>query len=67
MRRLDEYPLPELKRLYTTLHAALPAVPALMDREWLLDLQSYLVACARRAGIDVADHGAWRAWLAENG
>ncbi|MDA8389586.1 MAG: hypothetical protein M0Z76_02455 [Gammaproteobacteria bacterium] len=66
MRTLDDYALDELKRLYTTLHAALPTAPALMDSEWLTDLQTYLIARARQAQVDVADHAAWRAWLDED-
>lgn len=65
MRTLDDYPLGELKCLYTTLHAALPTVPVLMDSEWLNDLQTSLMRRARAAGIDVTDHAAWRAWLAD--
>ncbi len=65
MRTLDDYALDELKHLYTTLHAALPTAPWLMDSEWLMDLQAYLIARARQAQVDVSDHAAWRAWLDE--
>lgn len=65
MTALAHYPLADLKVVYTALHAALVQAPLLMDNALLEDLQAYLIKQARHAGIDVADHGAWSAWLSE--
>lgn len=64
MKTLADYPIDELKRIYRTLHAQLPAQPELMDSALLFDLQTYLQAQARAAGVDVAHHAQWAAWLA---
>lgn len=63
MPNMDQYPLDELKRIYTLLHAQLPENPELMDSEFLDDLQRHLQACAKAAGIDVSLHAQWAAWL----
>lgn len=65
MNPLAHYPLTDLKRIYVTLHAALSKEPLLMDSDLLADLQAHLIGEARRAGVDVSDHGSWAAWLAE--
>lgn len=65
MNPLARYPLADLKRIYTTLHAALSRDPLLMDSELLADLQAHLISEARRAGVDVSDHGSWATWLAD--
>lgn len=67
MNPLAHYPLADLKRIYLSLHAALSREPALMDSDLLADLQAHLISEARTAGIDVADHGAWALWLADQG
>ena len=67
MNPLTRYPLADLKRVYATLHAALSRDPLLMDSDLLADLQAHLISEARRAGVDVSDHGSWAAWLADSG
>ncbi|MHB1942069.1 MAG: hypothetical protein ACYCP0_03270 [Acidiferrobacteraceae bacterium] len=62
-RRLTDYTLPELKRVYVTLHAALEQDPALMDSELLQDLQQLLQRRADEAQVDATDHAAWDRWL----
>ncbi|MHB1566628.1 MAG: hypothetical protein ACYCXG_07930 [Acidiferrobacter sp.] len=64
MTTFDRYSLTELKRIYTTLRAALPDAPDLMDSQLLEDLQKHLMTAAGTAGIDVSDHGEWSLWLA---
>ena len=58
-----KYPLAEQKLLYRVLHAWLMDHPELMDSEFLHDLQRSLQRQAQADGVDVADHGAWDAWL----
>ncbi|MHB8253232.1 MAG: hypothetical protein ACYDEV_05925 [Acidiferrobacter sp.] len=65
MMPVDHYPLADLKLIYTTLHAALTKEPSLMDSALLEDLQAHLITEARKARIDVSDHGAWATWLAD--
>jgi hypothetical protein len=60
---MDQYPLAEQKLIYRVLHASLMAHPELMDSGFLHDLQRALQNQARTEGVDVADHGAWDAWL----
>jgi hypothetical protein len=57
------YPLPEQKLIYRILHANLMDNPELMDSEFLHHLQRDLQKQAQADGVDVADHGAWDAWL----
>lgn len=64
MKTLADYSLDELKLIYRTLHAQLPAEPELMDAALLLDLQTWLQGQARKAGVDVSHHAQWAAWLA---
>jgi hypothetical protein len=60
---MDHYPLAERKLIYRVLHAALMENTDLMDSEFLHDLQRSLQRAAQADGVDVADHGAWDAWL----
>jgi hypothetical protein len=60
---MDHYPLAERKLVYRVLHAALMDQPDLMDSAFLHDLQRSLQKQAQLEGVDVADHGAWDAWL----
>lgn len=62
-KRLTDYPLGELKRIYVTLHAALRHNPALMDCDLLEDLQLLLQRKAAEAHVDATDHAAWDRWL----
>lgn len=65
MKKLDNYPLSELKLIYRVLHAQLPQHMALMDAEILADLQRYLMQKAQADKVDVSLHQAWAAWLNE--
>ena len=60
---MDHYPLAEQKLVYRVLHARLTDYPELIDSEFLHDLQRCLQRQAQAEGVDVADHGAWDAWL----
>jgi len=60
---MTEYPLSERKLVYRVLHRQLTQFPALMDGDYLSDLQATLQKDAQADGIDIADHGAWDAWL----
>ena len=60
---MKHYPLAEQKLVYRILHRHLTEAPELMDSEFLHDLQSQLQKQALAEGVDVADHGAWDAWL----
>ena len=60
---MDQYPLAEQKLVYRVLHSSLMDQPELMDAEFLQDLQRGLQRAAQAEGVDVADHGAWDAWL----
>jgi hypothetical protein len=60
---MDQYPLAEQKLVYRILHAGLMEHTDLMDSEFLHDLQRSLQKQAQAEGVDVADHGAWDAWL----
>ena len=63
MKPLDSYELTDLKRIYRTLHGHLQEDFELMDSELLHDLQTWLQARAREAGVDVSVHAQWAAWL----
>ncbi len=65
MKTFADYPLKEMKLLYTVLHKSVPQHPALMDVKWLFDLQHYLMLQASNEGIDVTLHTEWAAWLAK--
>ena len=60
---MNDYPLSERKLIYRVLHAHLAEHPELMDSEILHELQTGLQKAAQAEGVDVADHGAWDAWL----
>ena len=60
---MNNYPLPERKLVYRVLHRHLIEHPELMDSALLHDLQRDLQRQAQAEGVDVADHGAWDAWL----
>ena len=60
---VERYPLAERKLLYRVLHQQLIEYPELMDSAFLHDLQVSLQRQAVAEGVDVADHGAWDAWL----
>lgn len=63
MKRLENYPLAELKLVYRTLHANLMQNSELIDSQLLYDLQTHLQGEAAAAGVAIADHAAWDAWL----
>ena len=60
---VNDYPLGERKLVYRVLHASLTRHPELMDTTFLDALQADLQRHAATDGVDVADHGAWDAWL----
>jgi hypothetical protein len=60
---MDSYPLSERKLVYRVLHRQLTEFPELIDGDFLHDLQVALQREAQLEGVDVADHGAWDAWL----
>lgn len=64
MNQFSQYPLDELKLIYSLLHRALQEKPELMDSGLLHDLQTYLQAAAKQAGVDVTVHAQWASWLA---
>jgi hypothetical protein len=64
MNQFSQYPLAELKLIYSLLHRALQEQPELMDSELLHDLQAYLQAAAKQAGVDATVHAQWASWLA---
>ena len=53
----------ELKLVYRVLGAHLGEHAELMEADFLDALQRALQKEARTEGVDVADHGAWSAWL----
>ncbi|MFO0974393.1 MAG: hypothetical protein U1A27_13275 [Phycisphaerae bacterium] len=57
----------ELKLVFRVLHRSLAANPDLMDTHFLTELQRFLHGLATRAGVDIADHGAWDRWLSSPG
>jgi hypothetical protein len=60
---MQTIPLAEQKLIYRVLHASLMEHTELMDSVFLHDLQRTLQKQAQADGVDVADHGAWDAWL----
>lgn len=58
-----QYPVSELKLVYSTLHAQLTLEPELMDSELMADLQRHLQQAAKSDGVDVSTHSQWAAWL----
>ena len=63
MKNLTEYPLSELKLIYSLLHSQVLEQPALMDSDLLHDLQSFLQTQASQDNVDVSTHTEWAAWL----
>lgn len=65
MAHLDwsQYPVNELKLVYSTLHAQLTLEPELMDSDLMADLQTHLQKAAKADGVDVSTHSQWAAWL----
>ncbi|MEN9461984.1 MAG: hypothetical protein RIS84_2004 [Pseudomonadota bacterium] len=63
MKNLSDYPINELKLIYTLLHAQLSSNSALMDSQLLQDLQHHLLKQAVQEGIDVTTHTLWASWL----
>jgi hypothetical protein len=60
---VEAYPLAELKLIYRVLHRHLREHTELLDCHFFDDLQRHLQRQAQAEGVDVADHGAWDAWL----
>ncbi len=60
---MEKYGLEELKLVYRVLHQNLSRNTDLLDSRFFEDLQRYLHRQAGAQGVDVADHGAWDAWL----
>jgi hypothetical protein len=60
---VENYPLAELKLIYRVLHRHLGEHVELLDARFFDDLQRHLQRKAQEEGVDVADHGAWDAWL----
>lgn len=63
MKNLNEYPLTELKLIYSLLHSQIIEQPVLMDSDLLHDLQRLLQAQATQDNVDVSAHSEWVAWL----
>ncbi|MGL4422921.1 MAG: hypothetical protein ACRCZF_19795 [Gemmataceae bacterium] len=62
---MNDYPLDERKLVYRLLHSQLVTQPALMEGNFLLDLQQQLQQEALLEGVDISDHGAWDGWLGQ--
>ena len=60
---MKNYQLADLKLIYRVLHRHVTEHVELMDSDFFEDLQRHLQQQAQQEGIDVADHGAWDAWL----
>lgn len=65
MKNFNEYPLTELKLIYSLLHSQIIEQPALMDSDLLHDLQQYLQSHATKDNVDVTAHTEWSVWLNE--
>ena len=63
MKNLNEYPLPELKLIYSLLHSQVIEQPDLMDSDLLHDLQHFLQSKASQDNVDISTHSEWAAWL----
>lgn len=63
MKNLNEYPLSEMKLIYSLLHSQVIDQPALMDSDLLHDLQTFLQSQATQDNVDVSTHAEWAAWL----
>lgn len=64
MKNLTEYPIAELKLIYSLLHSQILEQPVLMDSNVLHDLQRFLQSQATRDNVDVSTHSEWANWLA---
>ena len=64
---MEKYPIAELKLIYRVLHRQLAQHTDLLDSHYFHDLQRHLQKQAMRDGVDIADHGAWDAWLGNEG
>jgi hypothetical protein len=60
---MDQFGLDDLKLIYRVLHRHLGQHTELLDSDFFSDLQRHLQRQATAEGVDVADHGAWDAWL----
>lgn len=60
---MENYPIEEWKLIYRVLHRNLTRDTELLEAEFFYDLQKYLQQQAQTESIDIADHGAWDAWL----
>ena len=60
---MGDYSLDDLKLIYRVLHRNLSQNVALLDSQFFEDLQRHLQQQAQAENVDVADHGAWDAWL----
>lgn len=63
MKNLNDYPVAELKLIYSLLHSQIIEQPALMDSDLLQDLQRLLQSQATQEKVDVSTHAEWAAWL----
>ena len=63
MKNLNEYPLTELKLIYSLLHLQIVEQPSLMDSDLLHDLQRFLQSQATQNNVDISAHSEWAAWL----
>lgn len=63
MKNINEYPLAELKLIYSLLHSQVLEQPALMDSDLLHDVQSFLQSQATQDNVDVSTHAEWAEWL----
>ena len=63
MQQFSSFDIDELKLVYRVLHGNLMDNLELMDTSFLTELQNWLQYRAGRAGVDVADHAQWDAWL----
>lgn len=64
---MEAYSVDELKLVYRVLHRHLTQHTELMDTLFFEELQTYLHRRAQADGVDVSDHGAWDAWLGNEG
>jgi hypothetical protein len=60
---MERYALNDLKLIYRVLHRRLTEHTELLDSRFFEDLQRLLHRRAQDEGVDIADHGAWDAWL----
>lgn len=63
MKKLNEFPVAELKLIYKVLHSQVQQQFELMDSELLQNLQTLLQSNAKNDGVDVTMHSEWSTWL----